>query len=312
MYTYLRYSTAVALVCAALAVASPAALITYEGFNYSAAPVDGQTGGTGWDSAGWDTQSDNTGYAVNSASPLSFGGLVTSGGYLNGGGSFTNTGRRVLANFTSDWNSAGRVSSPFSDQNLDQGVVWASMLVRVNAPITSWDNARVWFHDQNVPWAPGGSADTNGLQIRSNGGAAWGVGEGQSGGLTSTGVGVTVGTTYLFVAKFELSLTAGANNAYVWIFDNPGAVGLGGADLATGTAVGSITGRNSEDLRFKSIGFYLDNANDRVSVDEIRLGTTFADVTPVPEPSSFALLAAGLGVLTWLRRRGAARRMAAA
>lgn len=287
-----------------LAGKTPAALITYEGFNYSAGPIDAQTGGTGWDTAGWDTQSDNTGYAVNSSSPVTFGTLETSGNYLNGGGSFTNTGRRVLANFGSSWDSAGRVSSPFSDQNLDQGVVWASMLIRVNAPITSWDNARVWFHDQNVPWSPGGSADNNGLQIRSNGGANWGITEGQNGGITTTGVAASVGTTYLLVAKFELSLTAGANNAYVWMFDNPASVTLGGADLATGTAMASITGRDTADLRFKSIGFYLDNANDRLSVDEIRLGTTFADVTPtaIPEPSTYAFLIGGLGALAWLRR----------
>ena len=39
-------------------------------------------------------------------------------------------------------------------------------------------------------------------------------------------------------------------------------------------------------------------------IDEIRFGTSFADVVPVPEPSAFALLSGFLG-LTWvmLRRR---------
>jgi len=40
-----------------------------------------------------------------------------------------------------------------------------------------------------------------------------------------------------------------------------------------------------------------------MGVDEIRIGTTLADVIPVPEPASVALL--GLGGLMLLRRRRA-------
>jgi hypothetical protein len=139
------------------------------------------------------------------------------------------------------------------------------------------------------------------LQIRSNGGGPWSVSLGFSGPLTSTGVAVNVGTTYLFVIKFELGLTAGANHAYVWIFDNPDQVNLGGEDLPVSTAMASITGRDSADLRFNAIGFYLDHANDRLSVDEIRLGTSFADVTPVSGATSYALLRSGVGLLASLR-----------
>jgi hypothetical protein len=262
--------------------------------------VDGQNGGSGW-KEGWDSQEDNPHYAVQSSSPLSFGPLVTSSGYLNGGGNYFNCGRRILTTASTEWHAAGRVSDPYGPENLDRGVVWASMLVRVNAPITGTDTARVWFHDQNDAWNPGGTADSHGLQIRSNGGEAWSVSEGLSSPSTSTGVAVTVGTTYLFVAKFELSLTPGANNVYVWIFDKPDQVNLGGEDLPVSTAMASITGRDSPNLHFKSIGLYLDNANDRLSVDEIRLGTTFADVTPVSESSGYALLGSREGFLASLR-----------
>jgi hypothetical protein len=63
----------------------------------------------------------------------------------------------------------------------------------------------------------------------------------------------------------------------------------------------SITGRDSADLRFQAIGFYLDHTNDRLSVDEIRLGTSFADVTPVSGATSYALLGSGVGLLASLR-----------
>lgn len=302
--------TLATLAAFASALTASATLITHEPFDYANGQITGAlNGGTGWNT-GWDPQDGaGTNYAIQDASPLTFGTLLTSDSYMNGGGAFTNNGRRVGTGFLSGWDTAGRVSDPFGggsgQGNIDQGDVWFSALVRVNAPLTSWDSARLWFHTQNIAWAPGGDADNNGLVIRSNGGGAWSVGEGNLGSSTGTSVTPAVGTTYLFVAKFELSLTPGANNAYVWIFDDPADVALGGADLATGTAMGSITGRDTTDLRFKSIGFYLDNATDRMSVDELRLGTTFASVSPVPEPSTYAAIAGALalGVIALRRRR---------
>ncbi len=45
-------------------------------------------------------------------------------------------------------------------------------------------------------------------------------------------------------------------------------------------------------------------SNDVGTVDELRIGTTYADVAPVPEPSSLALGAlSGVGILGMLRRR---------
>jgi len=40
--------------------------------------------------------------------------------------------------------------------------------------------------------------------------------------------------------------------------------------------------------------------------DEVRVGDTWADVSPIPEPSTYALLGLGLGALFFLRRRRAA------
>lgn len=289
------------LVAAASAAVSHATLITYEGFDYSTGPLDDNNGGTSWKEP-WDVQSNNTQYNVSDSSPLSFGSLVTNGNYMNGGGSFTNAGRRVLANFLSDWDNAGRVSAPFLDEALDQGVVWGSFLLRINSDITSWDNMIITFQgDNNIPWD---QTTANGARIVTTGGGTktFEIKEGSAGSTVTTGITAATGTTYLFVTKWELSLTAGANNFYLWIFDNPSNVTLGGSDLLTGTADASLTGLNTEDLRFKNWAFYLDNAVDRISVDELRLGTTFASVTPVPEPATAAMLLGGAGFLI-LRRR---------
>ncbi len=101
----------------------------------------------------------------------------------------------------------------------------------------------------------------------------------------------------------DLNLTAGQNHFYIWIFDDPTSVTLAGPDLLTSTATASLTGINSEDLRFKNMLFYLDNTTDRVSIDEIRLGLTFAVVSPIPEPSSMILVLGAVGSLVSFRRR---------
>jgi len=48
----------------------------------------------------------------------------------------------------------------------------------------------------------------------------------------------------------------------------------------------------------------LNVAGTKFFVDEIRIGTTFSDVAPVPEPGTLALLGSG-GLLLLLRRRRA-------
>ena len=60
----------------------------------------------------------------------------------------------------------------------------------------------------------------------------------------------------------------------------------------------TLTWTSTADLG--SIGI---NSDPGVLFDEFRLGTTFADVTPVPEPGSIALLVCGLGAIAIGRRR---------
>lgn len=282
--------------------ASAIAAITYSGFDAVVGSADGVSEGSGWGGV-WDNQDDNSNYTIASGSPLVFGDLLTSGNYMNGGGGFQSAGRRFDTGFGSAWDLAGAVSDPFSagtgQANIDTGTVWASMLVRVNSSITSWDSVTFQFHSQNIPW---NANSANGLAIRSNGGA-WGIATGTGSSFTSSGIAPVVGDTALLITKFELN-ASGANNAYFWVIANPASVTLGGTDPAVGTANASIVGATTDQLKFKSLHLYLDNSNNRVSVDEIRLGQTFASVTPVPEPSTYAAIAAlGVLALAWLRRR---------
>ena len=47
---------------------------------------------------------------------------------------------------------------------------------------------------------------------------------------------------------------------------------------------------------------YLEDGNGSITIDELRIGTTFADVSPVPEPGSIGLIIAGGLTLIATRR----------
>jgi hypothetical protein len=76
-------------------------------------------------------------------------------------------------------------------------------------------------------------------------------------------------------------------------------------DLTTANAV--LTNLNAASVNFRNFNIFADTGGANSKIDEIRFGQTFADVSPIPEPSTYALLAAGLGALVWLRRRAKAK-----
>jgi hypothetical protein len=281
-----------------------AALLTYESFDYSAGNVHTQNGGTGWGAA-WDTQQSNTNYQVATTSPLTYGTLTTGGNYLTGGGGFDRTGRRLDTGFGSVWDTSGRVSDPFGSggfgQQLDQGTVWASFLVRRNVATASWDGLDIRFHNSSIAWNANdaNSSLTVSYDATNSNWQASSINNGNSAALANS----ALGNTMLIVVKFELSLTAGQNNIYLW--QDPGT--LGGTDLSVSSAAWSATGLNTADARFRSLSFYSGSAGGATSLDEIRFGTSYADVTPgaIPEPSAFAALAglAALGLTATRRRR---------
>jgi hypothetical protein len=272
-----------------------AQLLTHESFTYANGNVHTANGGTGW-ASGWGTQQNASNYQVQSASPLSYGQLTTSGSYLTGGGGFDRTGRQIATNAFSPWDNAGRVSNAWGSQpfgpQIDQGTVWASFVVRRNANVASWDSMDIAFHTQAIGWFSSAANTSLSISYDTTNGN-WRAASNNNGNQAAL-ANSALGDTVLFVAKFELS-TTGANNIYLWLNPSPGS--LGGSDLSVASASWSALNLTTEQARFRSISFYSGSAANATSLDEIRLGLTFADVTPaIPEPSSFAALA-GLGVL---------------
>lgn len=97
-----------------------------------------------------------------------------------------------------------------------------------------------------------------------------------------TGVAVTAGQTYLVVVRAAIGGAALSSTANLWI--NPSTNALGGADPDLGTATASFTVTNSN-FKFGRLHWYPGSAAGQGSLDEVRLGTTFAAITPVPPPA---------------------------
>jgi len=101
-------------------------------------------------------------------------------------------------------------------------------------------------------------------------------------------------------AVMRIDFIGGANNQYLWLNPDPN------VEPSTGTA--NVTILNAAAVTgFDAIRPFVGNAqSDRpfgvLAIDEIRLGTTYADMSAIPEPSSMALLLLG-GSLAFRRRR---------
>lgn len=150
------------------------------------------------------------------------------------------------------------------------------------------------------------------LQVGANGdngdsGANWGMRVNNSAslrGVTSVTAAATVNTTVFAVIKMTFSTTAASDAVTLWI--NPTSLGsetestLGGTSFTLSGL--DLAGNTAQNFRMGAYGGTDVNTSEW---DEIRIGTTWADVTTVPEPSTWALLTLSLGAVTLFRRKKA-------
>ena len=245
------------------------AQILYEGFNYATpAFIGGNTDVAGVTSNNWATHSVTAGQTTTiniEDGSLTYAGLASSTGnkvllFSNKNATSRDVNRAFTSTATSLYYSAlinviDTVQlKTFGDYFMHFGGVSGSVVgspnlgARLGAKLTATPTATTFrFTIQNNS---GGTAPT----------------------FTDNGTDLSVGTTYLVVVKLELN--SGGSIATMWV--NPAS--LGGTEPAGG--ITNNLGTNTFPS-FASICLRNGSSTPKAFIDEIRVGTTWADVTPI-------------------------------
>jgi hypothetical protein len=264
----------VAALAASLASSASATLIAYEGFNsYSSGALTGGSGGTGW-----------------------LGNWATGGTSMNVAAGFSGAPGDQAA---FDDSSAARTNvrqwrDPATDL-ADGTVIWASVQVRHTA---GTDAMFSLFQQSGQTGSAFGIATTTSdagtgnfrIGVRDTGTSVY-----AANGTTVTGAATAVSTATPATVYLKYTLSTTALNDRLDVYVNPltdPGVNPGSISITTRTFYVTSLGGQQGTGNLIMTGF----SSGLVGFDEIRIGTTFADVSAIPEPSSFAALA-GLGVL---------------
>ncbi len=250
------------------------ATLFYEGFDYAESSTLGGQGG-------WTANSGNLTVDSNS---LTFGGLQTSGRSVG-----TNSGTNSL-------NIDTGLTTPTG------GVRWVSFLMIQTNGITDWQAQQVTLGDTSgnqmiLAGNPGVISPNS--QIMGTGGSYGffnaGIAETFNTGATST----TTSATF-FALKYDYDASE------ISFFYNPTPGATEGSLLALGSINAVDNNLAAVHMNLGRIQLLTANISaGSVSFDEFRIGESWADVSPIPEPST-ALLLSFCGLLCFLKRRNKA------
>jgi hypothetical protein len=243
------------------ATTANAVLLATEPLDYleaSGTALTGLNGGSGWLEAYPST-------SVILTNGLSYPGAYTVGQAMRFGASMNLSSGR-------DWGTDATVPLP------DGSVYYYSVLVLPEL------NGRGTF----IPFKSTGSGDGQngfGIRIDNNGGnpqfKAWSASQAAGNNLDFAG---GYGSTYLVIGKVSINQSGDSTNT-IWVYQDPTAIPTS-EPTAGGSTVTSAWSGNAETLRTTLSGRAFSN-NTGLNYDQIRIGTTFADVIPPsgPEPS---------------------------
>lgn len=270
---------AAALMVLTLANRTAAALQAYEGFDYGPDGSDlvGANGGIGF-SGGWAAGGFNASVSNNfdrESDALTFGALQTSGGAVR------TAAVGAIAGVTRN------LAAPLGQANT---TAYVSFLVRPEGTL----NAGAFNGFLGLVLESPGEPE---LFIGKPGGGAinnWVVEDRGGSGQHSSPMAASTTATALLVVKAEFA-SAGNDRVTLFVNPTPGGPEPAAGVLKTDANFGTLTG-----LTIYSSG--------AMRIDELRVGATFADVTPVPEPGALGLLLAGALALPLPRHFGGPKR----
>lgn len=261
-------------------------VLAYENFGLAPANapnppfLHGVTSGTGWAGA-WSVQNFVAtnypdGYKLATNAPLAFSNLYMSGSHAVGGRNFDVAGRLLdLAGALAPWRTGVSVTNPVG---LTGTELWMSVLLRKD---TADDNhAAVGFHNSSsVGIAIGNSklvVGYLGAICNSNGVRYWSVLVRNDADTSlmafRSDAPVVVGEPALLVLRMRF----GAQDRFD-LFVNPPS--LGGSAPAAPNVAWTTSGSN--DIVFRALTIAGGGNTNTFSADEIRLGDSYAAVTPV-------------------------------
>lgn len=254
-----------------------AQFIIYEGFETPGDYADGVTitsqtgGGSGdWGGSNWSIENPGIGYqSVTTSLTYSDGSnnLITSDGSLS----------KVAGSNTISYRNFDNTA--FNNTFGSGGEIWFSALFHAESTTDivyriSRDSA---FN------GPGFNVENGQLTARFNN------------TISSSSISVDNGETYFVVGRVTPDTT---NTLDLWLNPSLGSAPIGAGDL---------TVDQGYDLTLLARTIVQSRNNDSAMLDELRLGSTFASVTPntaIPEPSTYVLLfACAIGAVA-IRRRG--------
>jgi len=273
---------ALGLIVGMSAASAQADLLVYEPFDYDdTGTLDAKNGGTGFGGAWAPSETGRIPADIGTGS-LGGGtvpaGVATSGNHAIAGDGTDGTQQE-------DERSLGTTLNGFQD---DGDTLWLSVIAQRTNTVTGEAFGALLLLD--------GGADNFVMGIRDPAGSKsdnWSLGT--RGGNTVFDSTTTSATTKSWLVM-RIDYNDGDEDVYLWVNPDPGT-----EPLTTAADASVITGDDDAvDFTFNWIEVSARNDITGV-VDEIRIGTDFADMSIVPEPASLALI--GLGGLCLLSRR---------
>lgn len=218
-------------------------------------------------------------------------GNATSMSYSSGNIAIDGGTKYGIASYVGTTAQAANVALSSSIAYSTTEATYVSFLIRYNGTLDTNDNMSLQLANTDSTT----SISRSGVRDNGAGDVGWLANNASSTYIASPTL--TAGTTYFMVLKL---IGSGSNwQGTLWL--NPDSTTVEG-----GGALGSVSMNLGGNLAINYLGFKLQNADagDSLNLDEIRIGTSWADVvTVIPEPSTWALFAGGLTFLVIFRRR---------